>query len=135
MKRLVHSSKSPFEIFLLIAAVLSGLVGIVHPGAGGRIVSQLPHWGQYIWYGGLLGAGVITLVGVVTHRLWSLYVERGGLQMLGALSILYSAEILFAVPVAANSFSVVTVIGFSVACLVRVRQISRDIKQILTEDL
>lgn len=133
LTRLVHTSKSPFELFMLFAIMLSGLIGLLSPGRSANAVNHvLPLWGQYVWYGGLLMSGLLSTVGALTNRLWSLFAERGGLMMLGALCIAYPAAILVVVGLSAF-FAGAIVLGLAAACFVRSRQITIDIRHVLED--
>lgn len=134
MHRVVHTSKSPFEIFILIAIVIAGIAGLLMPAHTSSAIAQLlPLWGQLTWYSGLLVSGLLSVVGAFTNRLWSLYAERGGLSMLGVLCVVYTATVIAIVgPLAA--FAGVLVLGLGVACFARVHQISGDIRRV-SEDL
>lgn len=130
MMRIVHSSRGPFEVFMLVAVFVSGLAGLVNPMRSGRVIAEsLPHWGQLVWYGGLAVAGALALAGALTSRLWSLLVERGGLLMLGVLCVAYSAAIVVVAGLTV-AFSAVLTVGLSAACVARVRQINADIRRI-----
>lgn len=132
--RVVHTSKSPFEIFLLVASVLSGVIGLVSPDRSSSAVSHLlPLWGQYIWYAGLLASGLLTTAGALTDRLWSLFAEGGGLLMLGTLCCIYTFSIVV-IAGATATFAGLFVLGFSAACFARTRQISRDIRRVIKDD-
>lgn len=134
MTRVVHTSRSPFEVFLVGAFVLAGIAGLISPHHSSSAVSQLlPLWGQYIWYAGLLASGLLSSVGVFTNYVWSLYAERGGLTMLGGLCLAYTASVIgFAGPIAA--FAGVLVFGLGIACFVRSRQITKDIRRVSEDE-
>lgn len=130
MMRVVHTSKSPFEVFLLAALVVSGVAGLVAPRGTSQAIEALPQWAQWIWYGGVAIAGLGALAGALTTRLWSLYVERGFLMMLGILLVAYAAAIV-AVAGWVVVFSSIVTVGLAVSCAARVRQISGDIRRIV----
>lgn len=129
MKILILSSRSPFEFFLLVACMLSGVNGLLNPfKASVSASSVLPEWELYAWYGGLLVGGIIALVGYLRKTLFSLALERTGLILLTAMSLVYSITLV------ANdltlAFAASFVIAFGVACAFRVRQISLELKRV-----
>ncbi|HET9889638.1 MAG TPA: hypothetical protein VFQ42_03980 [Mycobacterium sp.] len=130
MQRVVHTSKSPFELWLLAATLLSGLAGVIAPGNGSRVVQALPHWAQILWSVGIATAAAMALTGALTSRLWSLYVERGALSMLGLILAGYTAAII-AVAGPSTATGSALVLGLAVACGARVRQLNVDIRRVL----
>lgn len=126
----ISSSRSPFEIYMLLACILSGAVGLIDPGRGSSGIAQvLPHWELYFWYGGLIVGGIVTFLAVLSNALNSLYVERIGLTLLSGLSAAYGVAIV------ANSgyklaLAILFVLAFGIACAFRIRQIGRDLKHI-----
>lgn len=130
MMRLVHAARSPFEIFILAAIIVSGVGGLVDPAAGSRIIQALPHWEQITWYGGTVAAGTAAMIGATTRRLMSLFLERTALDVLAAWSIAYTGIVLVAGG-AAFAYSTIVTLGAAAACVARARQVSADIRHIL----
>lgn len=133
MMRVVHVSKSPFEVFLLAALVVSGIAGLINPHGSSAAIEALPGWARFLWYAGVAVASLGALVGALTTRLWSLFIERGSLSMLGVLLVAFAAAIVVVAGWIVAFSSIVTV-GLAVACAVRVRQINVDIRRVLRGD-
>lgn len=132
MMRVVHTSKSPFELWLLVAAVLSGVAGLIAPSAGSRVVQALPHWEQALWSGGIAFGGALALIGALTPRLWALHVERGALAMLAALLMVYTLGIVIETGPTTAVGAALT-LGLGVACVARCREITVDIGHVTRE--
>jgi uncharacterized membrane protein len=133
MHRIVHTSKSPFEIVVLLVLVLAGTSGLVSPDASSHAVAAiLPIWGQYVWYSGLIAGGSVSLVGALTNRMWALFTERGGLLTLGVLCVVYTAIVIAVAGLTAAgvAFSGALTLGLGVAFFIRARQITLDIKRV-----
>jgi len=125
---ILRSGRNPFEAYLLVACVLSGLAGLLTAEAQSSIVSTLPRWEAVAWYGGLVAGGGVCLVGVALHGLKSLLVERIGLLMLAAFAVLYSGAVLVeAGP--RGTFVGLFVAAFAAACVGRFVQIGLDLKR------
>lgn len=129
MKVLILSTRSPFELFMLFASVLSGVNGLFNPiRASASASSVLPEWELYTWYSTLLVGGIIALIGYARKTLFSLSVERTGLILLAAMSLVYSVTLL--VNDLALAFAASFVIAFGVACVFRIRQIGAELKRV-----
>lgn len=130
MKILVLSSRSPFELFMLVACILSGITGMFDPvGVSPAAARVLAPWLLYGWYGGLTLGGTIALYGLLCKTLVSLAVERVGLIVLAAMSTLYATSILVGDPITL-AFAASFVVSFGFACVWRVRQIAQELRRV-----
>lgn len=126
----VSSSRSPFELYMLVACIASGVSGLFSPvKTSPAIAKVLPFWEIYFWYGGLILGGSIAFVAVLGKTLTSLYVERVGLTLLTGLCAAYGLAVI-ATTGYKLAFAVVFVVAFGVACAFRMKQIGRDLKNI-----
>ena len=133
MLRVIHTSRSPFELWLLAAALVSGIGGLAMPGSPSRVTAGLPPWAQIVWYAGLAVSGALGMTGAMSSRLWSLYVERGALVMLAGLLTVYTVAIVATVK-PSLAFGAVLTASLIPACVVRVRQINADVRHVLEGD-
>lgn len=126
---ILRSGRSPFELYLLAACVLSGLSGLVAPASSAGAVSRLlPHWIVIIWSSGLVIGGSVSITGVLLRGVRSLLVERIGLIALAGFAVTYSAAAI-AVAGLAATFASLFVAAFGAACVGRFWQIGRDLKR------
>ena len=132
MMRVIHTSRSPFELAVLAALLLIGAVGLALPRGSSRAVEVLPLWGQYVWYGGLTAGCLLGLTGALTSRLWSLYAERGALLMLTVLLVAFASAIMIVAGLVVAFSSAIT-LALAAACIARARQITTDIRRIMEE--
>lgn len=125
---IVRTGNSPFEVWLLGAAVIAGVGGLVNPGASRAVARVLPDWQLYTWYSGLIVTAGIALLGVVLRSLLGLLLERAGLVLLAALTVIYAIAI-----VAAGgeplTLSAALAASLGCACLARAWQIGKDLKR------
>lgn len=125
----VSASRSPFEIFMLFACILSGIAGLINPHRVSVIASVLPLWELYIWNAGIITGGFVALIGVWKSSFASLYVERIGLTLLVGLSFMYVVAII-ALSGFTFGLAVMMTAAFSIACVFRLRQIIVDLRRI-----
>ncbi|MGH7743614.1 MAG: hypothetical protein ACREQ5_02160 [Candidatus Dormibacteria bacterium] len=127
---IARTGRNPFELWLLVACVLSGLGGLIDVS---HTRVMLPGWEQYAWNSGLLICGVIGLRGAFLRRITGLVMERAALVTLALLCFAYSIAIVNITTVYA--FGAVVIATFGVACLWRVIQITADLRRVDREDL
>ena len=130
---ILRSGRSPFELFLLGACVISGLAGLVAPtSTSSALAHLLPTWVVMAWSAGLVIGGVVSITGVLMRGLTALLVERIGLVGLAGFSVLYSAVIVAELGLRAT-FTALFIAAFAAACVGRFWQINRDLNQAETE--
>lgn len=129
----IHSSRNPFQLWLLGACVLSGAIGLSGGGSSSAIARLLPGWETAAWYGGLLLFGAIGLLGCWRPHL---LVERVGMAGLCGLSLAYAIGIVSAVG-GSGAFTASFIAAFAVACATRFVQINREMRAItrIAQDL
>jgi hypothetical protein len=126
---ILRSGRSPFELFLLAACVLSGLAGLIAPTSTSSALARLlPTWVVIAWSAGLVIGGAVAIAGVLMRGLTALLVERIGLVGLAGFSVLYSAVIVAEVGIRAT-FTALFVVAFAGACVGRFWQISQDLRR------
>jgi hypothetical protein len=127
---LVRSGRNPFEVWLLVACVAAGVVGLVAPDASSAIAKSLPHWELTCWYAGLTFGGLVSLVGVFSKGVNSLFIERVGMVVLTCLTLAYSVSIIVQVGAVKGATLPAFLTGlFAVACAVRFFNITIDLKR------
>lgn len=126
---LINSGRQPFELVILAVCVLSGLSGLLVPGAQSpAIVAALGEW-TWAWYVGLTLGGAVPLVGVWLKMPTCLLIERVGMVWLSTLFLAYGVGIAFVADsrgVTAAAFTA----GYGLAAAARVWQISRDLRKL-----
>ena len=126
---LVRSGRNPFEVLMLAACVAVGGVGLIDPQAtSGAITAALPHWQALCWYGGLVGGGLVSVIGVFSRGVVSLVVERVGVVILTCLMLAYTTAVITQIGIRGTLPAVFTGL-FAVACAVRFVYISADLKR------
>lgn len=125
---ILRSGRSPFEIYLLAAAILTGVIGLFNPRPTGAS-AVLPLWELYTWDGGLIVGGLVALVGVCMSSPTSLLVERAGLLVLAGWSVGWAVLIGASLGMRAT-LSVLFVGAFGAACLTRALLIGADLRRV-----
>lgn len=126
-KLVTSTGHNPYEVYLLVLCVVTGLTGLVTGGKSNpNIAHALSSVELYIWYIGLMAGGVISLGGVLGKTLLHLYIERIGLALLAGASLIYTISLSFR----SISISVVLVFLFYIATVYRVFQLSTEIKKV-----
>ncbi|HEX3778544.1 MAG TPA: hypothetical protein VHX38_02675 [Pseudonocardiaceae bacterium] len=133
-RNIVHTSKSPFEIWILTALLVGCLSIIISPStSGSKALNAMPRWNVYVWAASISFGLALCLTGALTKWLWSLYVERGAVLMIGILLVAYEAEVVV-VAGWTSSPGTAVIVGLAIACTARYRQISGDIRRTLSEN-
>lgn len=121
----VHSGRNPFQLWMLAACVLSGVAGLVTPGASRSAINALlPGWETEAWYICLAVFGLIALYGSIRN---SLLVERVGVATLSMVAVLYAVAVVAAAG-PRGLFVGLLVAAFACACATRFLQINRDLR-------
>lgn len=124
---ILRSGRSPFEIYLLGASILTGAIGLINPRRAGAS-AVLPLWELYTWDIGLVVGGLVALVGVWMSSPAALLVERAGLSVLAGWSGGWAVLIGASIGVRAT-LSVLFVGAFGAACLTRTLMIGADLRR------
>lgn len=126
----ISSSRSPFELYMLVACIVSGAAGLVNPERSSPGIAQvLPLWELYSWYGGLILGGVVGSLALFSKTLMSLYTERIALTLIMGLCAAYGIA-LMAGGGYRFALAVLFVVAFGVACAFRLKQIGRDLRHL-----
>lgn len=128
---LIRSGRNPFEVWLLVACVVAGIVGLVVPGeSASSVVKSLPYWEAVSWFSGLTLGGVVSLTGVFSRGVTSLFVERVGMAILTCLTLAYSVSIVAQVGIVRGATLPALLTGlFAVSCAVRFFNLTADLKR------
>jgi len=118
--------RNPFEVYLLIACVLAGVLLLFTPATPATMAATLSPVLVDLWSAMLSVGGFVALSGIVwRNRVTGVALEQVGLVSTGAASVVYAAAIFVVNPVA--GYVAASLIGaFGLACLVRWKQL-RDL--------
>lgn len=98
-ERRTHVRRDPFQLWVLAACFLSGVVGLLRAGVRtGTIDRLLPAFAANLWFVGLLVSASVCLAALVIPVPYGLLVERIGLLLLGSLLVGYGFALLLSVP-------------------------------------
>lgn len=87
----IHTTRSPHKLYLLIACVIGGTLGLVFPPSHGLSISDaFPGKTQLVWYAGLLIGGVLGLVGSYLRSITGILLEQAGMYLLAGLAISFA---------------------------------------------
>lgn len=128
--RFSRAGRNPFQIWVVVAATLTGVVALlpVGPERVGVVDRYLPDL-VLPWYLGLTVGGLVTLIGTLptsrtVRRAWTLLgVERFGLALLAGLLLGYGAAVEVVAPRGASG---VIVVALGVASVARYRQAGHE---------
>jgi hypothetical protein len=125
--------RAVFEAYLLVACVLTGVVGFVAPATRARsIVTTFPGWAQTAWYAGLLLGGIVAIAGITVGSILGSLVERAAMLTLAGMCLSFGvASIAYAGPPAITG--AMMLLAFAGACVVRACQITGDLTALRTE--
>jgi hypothetical protein len=123
-----RSSRNPFQLWVLAACVISGVIGLLPLGARtGTIDRLLPTLAALLWYGGLLASSAVCLAGAVIRHPLCLLVERVGMVLLGGLLAGYGGAVLLTAAKVPTGYLLV---ALAFATVQRIRQIGRELDRI-----
>ncbi|TCO57113.1 hypothetical protein [Actinocrispum wychmicini] len=127
----IRSGRHPHEIVLLAFTLLSGLTGFFgySQAASNAILLLLPRAYGQAFYLGLAASAAIALAGICWRGIVGPLVERAGLLINTGLYLFFALAIFTVGGVRGVGFGF-TLIAFSVANVVRVLQIRRDLRAI-----
>lgn len=127
----VRDGRHPHEVLFLVAAVIAGIGGTLHPPAQSIAHALMPAGMARVWYALLIVGAVIALAGIASsgRHLGGLLVERVGMLLVGGLCCAYGGVTLVFSESAALVGGAV-LLAFGLASLVRARQIRRDLQRL-----
>lgn len=123
------SQRHPFEIFLLIACVITGIPQLAGAPAPSSISHSLPVWARLVWAAALGGGGAFALAGMCWPRKTGtgIVLEQFGLVAVGNACVFYSACVLVLVG-HSGAFPAGLNAAFGIACFWRYVQIELAIR-------
>jgi hypothetical protein len=119
---------NPFEVYLLAACIVQGYAVLTKVAQPHSLQDLLPPWLRLMWGALLLIGGVLSVGGLYwIDPLTGIEVKRVGLVAAGGGTLAYGiALILFGPP---GFVGAATCIAFSLACAVRIWQVTRALNQ------
>lgn len=126
---MVTSGRNPFEIILILAALLAGLTGLLVPGSGSGLIQRLLADWEVVWNVGLTVGAATAALSLVLKPPMTLLIERVGMTWLAALMIPFGAAVyvLSDNPASTGAFLIA---GYGVACAARVAQITHQLARL-----
>lgn len=124
----IRTGKHPHEILVIAATILIGTLGATAPERiSGAIAAEfLWPWAMVYWVA-MAGSGLITLWGILNHKIEGLLVERAGLTLQATMFAIY----IYAVSQHTGLAGLVSMIlpaAFAIGNLARCWQIRSDLK-------
>jgi hypothetical protein len=119
---------NPFEVYLLGACIVQGYAVLTRVAQPHSLQDLLPPWLRLMWGALLLIGGVLSVGGLYwIDPLTGIEVKRVGLVAAGGGTLAYGIALLAFGP--QGFVAAATCIAFSIACVVRVRQVTRALNQ------
>lgn len=123
--------RSPFEVAILVACAVTGIVGLSTGSLSPAAITALFHGGAVAWNISVLAGGVGSLIGMWLRFPTNMLVERVGMIWLATWFTAYGVAILL---VNTNVIGAIagtgTVFAFAVACFARAWQLTSQLKQL-----
>jgi hypothetical protein len=123
----VSPGRHPHEVAVALYSLLVGIVGFTLPtGISRSIATMFPYGWDYVYFGLLIVAGGMVLIGVFNRKIEGALLERSGLLVLTCLFLAYAIAVMIVggqLGFVAAMFS----LSYSVANVVRAVQITRAI--------
>lgn len=132
----LKAGRHPFQTYLLLLCVVSGLPLLFGEPAADSIEAALPPWLVYYWAASLSGGALLALAGsflVRNNYANALTAERAGLYFAGAAGVVYGAAIFIGRGQGALVAAAIT-LGFGLSCLRRASDIALIFKRALDSD-
>lgn len=127
---MIQTGRQPFEVFLLVGCVLTGLAGLLAPESASPALTQLLDGHVWIWHVSVLAVPLIVLLGFTRELTTALQVERAGMIWLGSLFLAYAVGIGLVINGTRGLTSAGVTVAFALACFARVWQIGRDLRRL-----
>jgi hypothetical protein len=123
-----RAARNSHELYLLIACLLAGAVGLTVPSSHGRaITASFPGWVQIGWYVGLLAGACLSMFGLIRGNLTGALLERAGQLALAGFSTAYACGLVIYAGWPAAPTALITA-AFGGACLARSYEIKSSLK-------
>lgn len=122
----LHAGRHPFQTFMLVLCIASGLPLLFGQPTSGSIESNLPHWMAVTWGLSLLVGSTLGLLGSFWRGDYDtgLLLERMGLDLAGFAAVAYSVIVVISTGWLGLLAGAI-VLGFGASCLTRARDIGR----------
>lgn len=120
--------RSPFQVAILVACVVTGIVGLLTGSASPNAIAQLFGNGSALWNLGVLAGGVGSLVAMWLRFPTNLLAERVGMIWLSTLFLAYGVAIVVVNDDAKAIASLGTVLAITVACIARAVQLTSHLR-------
>lgn len=119
-------TRNPFEIFMLVALVLSGTLGLLphKPTAVDLIASTF----SLVWYSGLILGGSVALLSQWAHSTFGILLERAAMWLLAGLMTAYGIGIYILLGWGVIGVGGALVLALGLACFMRGLQIRTAIR-------
>lgn len=126
----IHDSRTPHKLFLLLAGALGGFLGLVFPKAhGASIADAFPGHTQLIWYAGLFLGCTVSLAGIGKRGITGYLVEQAGMFLLTGIMISFAVAAIAHTGTSAVPAALILT-GFGVANAVRAWHIHQDLRKV-----
>ena len=132
----LKAGRHPFQTYLLLLSVISGVPLLFGEPAADSIEYALPPWLVYYWAASLSGGALLALSGSFLPRrnyATSLTMERSGLYLTGAAAVVYGLCILYFRGQGSLVAAAIT-LGFGLSCLRRASDIALIFRRALHPD-
>jgi hypothetical protein len=121
------NNRSPFQIVILVACVLTGLVGLITGSSSPASIAEVYGDWAVLWNVGVVLGGVGTLGAMFSPVPANLLVERVGMIWLATMFFAYAVAIALYNDPDRVVAGLGTDLALATACLVRAYQISRQL--------
>lgn len=127
---LLGSSRSPFQIVVLAACVMAGIVGLL-PHQSTSVLDTLAKGYAHGWYIGLIVGGGLALASLTLRNIaLALLIERVGLALLAGLFTAFGISVYFLLGWDLVRTGGITTLAFGIAAAARVWQITHDLRKL-----
>lgn len=128
---MLTSARNPFEIVMIIAGLLAGIAGLAVPAHNqSQVIYGLGSpWDKVFYACLILGTGMVAL-SLFLQPLMTLLIERVGMIWLAAIFLPYGVGCVISALIYLDPLrpSWILIIGYGVACAVRILQITHDLR-------
>lgn len=125
----VDNTRSPFEVLLLLALVLSGISGLI-PHDRVFSVDLLLGDVAWLWYFGILVGGALGFVSTLLKFPFGLLIERVAMILVAGLMLAYGVGLYILIGFAAPRGGALLVLAIGAAAGVRVWQIRHELARL-----
>lgn len=120
--------RSPFQIAILVACVVTGIVGLATGSASPASIATLFGHGSVLWNIGVLIGGLGSLVAMWLRFPTNLLTERVGMVWLSTMFLAYGVAIVLVNDEARAISGLGTDLAITFACLARAWQLTKHLR-------